>query len=408
MLFFIGYTRSNIIDKGDLMLEKFQVRNYKNFKETLTVDFANVGGYQFSTDCLYRNYISKMLLFGRNATGKTNLSKAIMDIRRIIFPYRTYLSDSLLTNADSKEPEATFEYYFDFDGEKLAFFYQRNSNGELTCEELVVNGQGVYRFSYPDSDFEYIDPVFFSKYEINRDRYLETLRIDDSDDSDNAEEQSIPFIRWLMNNADTEINMLLRQFRSFCRSMEMLSVNQMRMYYIAGPRMTYTLFLRNLAKNNKTEELEAFLNYMGVECQLVIKELPNDEYELYFRHDILIPFFQTASSGTIALVELYRRYFAGYIKAPSFLILDEFDAYYHYEMAENLINFVKANYPQTQILMTTHNTNLMTNRLFRPDTLFILSRTGKFTALCDATTRELREGHNLEKMYISGEFSDFE
>lgn len=40
-----------------------------------------------------------------------------------------------------------------------------------------------------------------------------------------------------------------------------------------------------------------------------------------------------------------------------------------------------------------------------PDCLFILPSEGKLTALCDATGRELREGHNLERMYISGEFA---
>ena len=50
----------------------------------------------------------------------------------------------------------------------------------------------------------------------------------------------------------------------------------------------------------------------------------------------------------------------------------------------------------------------MTNHLSRPDCLFILSKAGKLTALCNATERELREGHNLEKMYISGEFERYE
>lgn len=72
------------------------------------------------------------------------------------------------------------------------------------------------------------------------------------------------------------------------------------------------------------------------------------------------------------------------------------------------ICFFKQKYPKCQMIMTSHNTNLMTNRIMRPDCLFILSRKGTLTALCNATERELREGHNLEKMYISGEFEKYE
>lgn len=390
------------------MLERFQVRNYKNFKETITIDFSNVGGYRFSVDCLYRNYISKILIFGRNATGKTNLSRALTDIQKIVFPRRFISPDALLTNADSNEQEAFFQYDFDFDGEKLSFSYRRNPYGELTGEALKVNGNWVYQINYQEQDFAYIDPSFFSEYEINRERYLESIQNEESEEDDDSTENRMPFIRWLINNTDTEFNSLLRRFRSFCRSIEMMSVKNTRALSLPRFGLPYNYILRNLVKRDKIKELENFLNVMGVECQLVIKELPNDEYELYFYHDTLVPFFQTASSGTMALFELYRRYFAGPSKVPSLLILDEFDAFYHYEMADNLIYYLKVNYPQTQIVMTTHNTNLMTNRLFRPDSLFILSRDGRLTALCDATPRELREGHNLEKMYISGEFSEFE
>ena len=77
-------------------------------------------------------------------------------------------------------------------------------------------------------------------------------------------------------------------------------------------------------------------------------------------------------------------------------------------MAEKLVKYLQMEYKNTQIVFTSHNTNLLTNKLLRPDCLFILSRSGRLTALCDATQRELREGHNLEKMYISGEFKEYE
>ena len=63
------------------MLKKFEVTNYKNFKDTLVVDFGKVGGYQFSLDCVSNKAISKMFIYGRNSTGKTNLGYAIYDIK---------------------------------------------------------------------------------------------------------------------------------------------------------------------------------------------------------------------------------------------------------------------------------------------------------------------------------------
>lgn len=58
----------------------------------------------------------------------------------------------------------------------------------------------------------------------------------------------------------------------------------------------------------------------------------------------------------------------------------------------------------TQVILTSHNTNLLTNRIMRPDCYFILTK-DKLTSLANAASRELREGHNLEKLYMSGEFN---
>ncbi|MGL5259781.1 MAG: AAA family ATPase, partial [Lachnospiraceae bacterium] len=168
----------------------------------------------------------------------------------------------------------------------------------------------------------------------------------------------------------------------------------------------YDSFYKILDTENELIDFQEFLNTMGIKCELLLKPLPDGQKELYFKHKRLVPFFETASSGTLSLIELYRRILIG--RKSSILYMDEFDAFYHYEMAENVIRFFKMKYPECQIIMTTHNTNLMTNRIMRPDCLFILSQKGTITALCDSTERELREGHNLEKMYISGEFEKYE
>ena len=196
---------------------------------------------------------------------------------------------------------------------------------------------------------------------------------------------------------------VLLKLDDFIKHMVMITVGSSMMN---GPRRMNESFLEMLTDNDALKDFEEFLNIMGIACSLVIKQLPDGQNQLYFKHEQLLPFYENASSGTIALTNLYRRFEMG--KTATVMYLDEFDAFYHYEMSENIIKFFKKKFPQCQIIMTTHNTNLMTNRFMRPDCLFILSGSGSLTALSNATVRELREGHNLEKMYISGEFERYE
>ena len=45
------------------MLKKFTLKNYKNFKDEIAIDFENIAGYQFNTDCLNDGIIGKMLIY---------------------------------------------------------------------------------------------------------------------------------------------------------------------------------------------------------------------------------------------------------------------------------------------------------------------------------------------------------
>lgn len=365
------------------MLKKFTVSNYKNFKDEISLDFSKIGEYSFNADCL-----SMRLIYGRNATGKTNFGRALLDIKILLYGMFRNDENSVLINADSQDT-AKFIYEFQFGSDEVVYKYSRFANTELCDEELYINGEAIFKCDFKNSKFDFQGLSIISAETVNTKRYL------NKDEMDN--EYVLPFLRWLINNTAFSDDSVLIQLSKYVRKMDMITVGHDLLYSNRN-------FLENLKNPVYLQSFEDFLNLMGIECKLVLQELPDGQVELYFAHKKLVPFYSTASSGTLALTSLYQKI----VSNPSLIYIDDFAAFYHYEMAEKLICYFKDKYPECQFIMTSHNTNLMTNKIMRPDCLFILSSRGTLTALCDATERELREGHNLEKMYISGEFEKYE
>ena len=89
------------------------------------------------------------------------------------------------------------------------------------------------------------------------------------------------------------------------------------------------------------------------------------------------------------------------MSVASFVFIDEFDAFYHFRLSYEVCKqLFKLN---CQVFTTSHNTFLMTNELLRPDCNFIIAN-NKIKALVDCTEKELRWGHNIEKIYRAGAF----
>ena len=77
------------------MLKRFTVSNFKNFKDEISLDFSKIGEYSFNADCL-----SMRLIYGRNATGKTNFGRAFLDIKILLYGMFRNDENSVLINAD--------------------------------------------------------------------------------------------------------------------------------------------------------------------------------------------------------------------------------------------------------------------------------------------------------------------
>ncbi len=364
------------------MLRRFEVTGFKNFKNTIAIDFSDVHDYKFNSECITNGLISKMIIYGKNSVGKSNLGLAIFDIV-------SHLTDKNVTpslydyylNSDGYE-SVTFKYDFVFNDDLIEYCYTKDKKRVLLTEQISLNGTKLFYYNYTQKK-----GVFSELRKLNP-----TLNLNFEDvDS---------ILRYFINNTSISDSHPLKKMIKYVSSMLWFrNLDENR--YIGYKRNTKDYF-DFLYDEDTLGEFQIFLHKSGVDDHLIIREDTDGIKRLYFDHETPLPFMKTASSGTKALYTFFYWYKTA--KNVSLMFIDEFDAYYHYELSESIVKLVEK-MTDTQVILTSHNTNLLSNRIMRPDCYFILSH-DKITSLVNATSRELREGHNLEKLYMSGEFNE--
>ena len=155
-----------------------------------------------------------------------------------------------------------------------------------------------------------------------------------------------------------------------------------------------------IINNRLLSKFEHFLKECGQDYKLceineVGRKIIGVKYKNYTaRFDVV------ASTGTESLWLFF--YWMNRTTNISFVFLDEFDAFYHYELSTFILNYIN-NKTEFQSVLTSHNTYLINNELMRPDCYAIL-KNGKITSFADSTNKTIRQAHNLEKMMLGGEF----
>ncbi|MDX8044766.1 ATP-binding protein [Gracilibacillus sp. S3-1-1] len=367
------------------MLKKFTVSNYRIFEEPITIDFSNVRDYTFNPECIKDDLVNKGMIYGKNAVGKTNLGKAIIDIRFTVLPNEIkYPTNIGFLNANSKYNFAKFDYVFIIDGQVINYIYEKKSANELKFECLKIDNQELYSY-----DFEEMRGNF-----ENLKKYKDLLHLNlDEWDTD------ISILRYILTNSKLNNLYILKQLREFINGMATLRPTDQTTRFL-GPKFSDEGIIKTLINNNLIDDLEKFLIRNGIDIKLKVDSTPDGDEKLYINYKRPIEFVTNASSGTKALTAIFL--VLSNLSEIKFLFIDEFDANFHYELAESMLERLKE-INDCQIIVTTHNTDLMNNKFMRPDCYYLMLP-NKIITMPDATPRELRQGHNLEKLYQSGEF----
>lgn len=365
------------------MIKRFTVKNFKNFREKIVLDFSKVRDYEFNQSLIKNTLVNKMLIYGPNNSGKSNLGAAIMDIT-------THLTDNNGTdnilyayylNGDYIDDVVEFKYEFLFDNQNITYTYKKDYQSKLLREELYANDKLLFDYNYSTNKF---------------DNNIEEAQTIDISKRTNKEMSVLKFI--YNNTLYWQDNSPVKVFMEFVNNM--LWFRSLKSNEFMGVMANNENMNDFIINNRLLNSLEKFLkecgqNYNLCEINDMGKKVIGVKYKNYqARFDVV------ASTGSKSLLLFF--YWMNRTNNISFIYLDEFDAFYHYELSAYILKYLN-NKREFQSVLTSHNTYLISNELMRPDCYCILDK-GKITSFADSTSKTIRQAHNLEKMMLGGEF----
>ena len=188
------------------MLVSFSVKNYKSFKDEIILNFENTHDYKYNSRCIKNGLLSKVVIYGANASGKSNFGFALFDIVSLLTDKNTHhlQNDEIsFINADSDSNIAEFKYIFKNKKDIIIYSYKKKSPKVMTYEELFVNDKLIYSYDFENKKFN----------DLNlKDIYAESLNFE-------YFENNFAILRYIANNTNQPDNSIVKFVMNFVSHM---------------------------------------------------------------------------------------------------------------------------------------------------------------------------------------------
>lgn len=373
------------------MLKKFKVKGFKNFKDEIEFDLT-AAGYDFNQEAVKDGIVKNAVIYGPNGSGKSNLGYAIFDIViNLTENEKRYDRYKNYRNLEKNIENVHFYYCFDIDGFNVEYSYIKRDLNIIIQEELKIDGKVVLGWDAAKGNDKII---------LNLDGASNlNLKLFDG---------KISFVKYVYRS--TSLDFAKKQSAIFSKFFDFVDRMLLFKATVDGNEyMGFRVGMDNMDKaiieSKNLPDFERFLKKYNI-CYKLMPAFNNEVIMCCFVNDEenltnLALFSDVASTGTKVLRLFYYWYMQ--MQQASFVFVDEFDAFYHWEISMSIIEMLKK-FTNLQCVLTTHNTNNMDNDLLRPDCYYVLNSDG-IKSLPNATEKELRQAHNLKKMLVAGKFN---
>lgn len=369
------------------MLKSIEIKNFKSFKSNAKIDLARTNYQMLSSTNIEKNILKGIMFVGANASGKSNSIIAIKFLLDNLFG-KSDINTSLYFCLFSKDPIMDLKYTFVISESEILYHISFDRVNNIIKEELFLAGKSIY---FRDG------------------KYAEVKINEPSSHHEDVPNDTL-FLRDVYFNTKFRGCKILQDWFSFLSNS--IYLDQYNKTIVAYKDINISL--KNYLENGGDLTINNFFNQHNFE-QTIEYDLEADGPTVSMHADEKMIFFKRKgiedpipyvyeSIGNQNLLHLLPAFFHC-INNSSMLLLDEFSSGFHNDLEELLLRYFLQNSTSSQILFVSHSTNLLSNRLLRPDQIYSVEFNDEGTHLKRFSSEKPREAQNLEKMYLSGIFN---
>ena len=368
------------------MLAKMYLTNFLSFADRTEFDFTASKYSILGKTNVYNNELLKGALFiGPNASGKSNALEGLSFLIELVKGDGASFENYCCTFA--KTLFTTVEYEFVFSGKKVVYRIEYNRREKVISEDLFIDSILVLKRNGTKGEL----------------RIGEIVTVDDQLDGDTLFLRTASF-----NTGRFPQEPILRELMDYI----------LNSYCIDGYNQgahwgkTITKYAEEYGVEKINKYLQDFNYDFLIEYDsesegegLKISAGSGKKSIFLKRKSFPVPSaFYSESQGNQVFSDMLPNLIR-VIESPGMLIFDEFGNSLHNKLAEKIIRFFMKTAQNSQIFITSHHTNLISNSVFRPDQIDLITfQDSKGSKVNRLSKFKPREAQNMEKMYLGGMF----
>lgn len=413
------------------MLLQFSVSNYRSIKDTITFSMLASSKNENSFKIKKYNLLNSAVIYGANASGKSNLLRAMAFMGRIVLNKTKVIQstdtlphDPFRLNSSTQDASSTFEIVFFIDEIKYRYGFELD-NTTVYAEWLYADEKGkeAKLFYRDNEDEDYVNPQkfkegnrFFDNKKLEIDILSNQLFIWECDRTkDGVISKSI--LKWFnnlnlidgiddrgystytMKKMEDSIfrNEILKLVKTADIGIEDISVEEEEVHLDMIEKMGLPIDLKekilkdgglkSVSINTYHKKFDENNNEIGNEIFELNKE---ESYGTQKFFKMSAPILNTLEKGKI-------------------LIIDELDASLHPMLTKHLIKLFsnkEINTKNAQLIFATHDINLLKSRIFKRDQIWFTEKDkyGSTTLYSILEIKGVRATDDFEKQYIQGKY----